>query len=290
MATHLPEPSAYARLGQVAARSPLVIAVPHAGHHYPKTMLAASRLPPAALETIEDRHADLLVSDAVQAGAIAIVARYARAYVDLNRDERELDPALLGRRPPPGLLIHSAKVAGGLGVIPSRIAAGGAVWARPLGEQEIETRLATAYRPYHAAIEAALDAAYAAHGIAILLDCHSMPPLPSSPHHGIAPRVVVGDRHGRSSDSRFVVAIMERVKRAGFAVARNHPYAGGHSLDRHGARAVGRHAIQIEVDRSLYLDQAQRDPGDGLADTRRLVAAIAAALEAESRSYPLAAE
>ena len=287
MVLHAPEPSAYARLGQAGARSPLVVAVPHAGRCYPGEMLAAARLPQSALETIEDRHADLLVADAVKAGAVAIVARMARAYVDLNRDERELDPALLGERPAPGALLTSPKVAGGLGVIPSRIAAGGSVWARPLGAEEIEARLAAAHRPYHAALDEALDEAVAAHGIAILIDCHSMPPLAT---RGAGARLVIGDRHGRSAEPRFVRAAVETGRREGLVVARNHPYAGGHTLDRHGRPREGRHAIQIEIDRSLYLDSLLRTPAEGLARARRLIAAIAAALEDEARGTLLAAE
>ncbi|WP_454886962.1 N-formylglutamate amidohydrolase [Sphingomonas oryzagri] len=287
MATHPPEPPVYARLGQIGARSPLVIAVPHAGRLYPPEMLALARLPQHALETIEDRHADLLVADAVQAGAVAIVARMARACIDLNRDEREVDPVLLGEPVGPGVLLTSAKVAGGLGVIPSRIAAGGAVWARPLGRGEIERRMAEVHRPYHAAIAQAMDEAAATHGVAILIDCHSMPPLGG--RNGTA-RLVVGDRHGRSAESRFVAAAIEAAKREGTAVAHNHPYAGGHTLDRHGAPRAGRHAIQIEVDRSLYLDAMLRTPTDGIARMRQLIAVIAAALEDEARGYLLAAE
>jgi len=286
MAAHPPEPTAYARLGQAGARSPLVIAVPHAGRHYPPAMLAAARLPQPALETIEDRHADLLVTDAVQAGAVAIVARMARAYVDLNRDEREIDPALLGERQPPGTWLTSPKVAGGLGAIPSRIAAGGAVWAHPLGAEEIEARMAAVHRPYHAAIGRAMDVAADSHGVAILIDCHSMPPLVG---RGGA-RLVIGDRHGRSAESRFVAAAIDAAKREGMTVARNHPYAGGHTLDRHSLPRAGRHAIQIELDRSLYLDAALRTPTGGLVRARRLIAAIATALEGEARGYLLAAE
>jgi len=286
MTAHAPEPTAYARLGQAGARSPLVIAVPHAGRHYPPAMMAAARLPQWALETIEDRHADLLVTDAVQAGAVAIVARMARAYVDLNRDEREIDPALLGERQPPGAWLTSPKVAGGLGAIPSRIAAGGAVWAHPLGAEEIEARMAAVHRPYHAAVAQAMDEAAAAHGIAILIDCHSMPPLAG---RGGA-RLVIGDRHGRSTESRFMATAIDAAKRGGLTVARNHPYAGGHTLDRHGMPRAGRHALQIELDRSLYLDAALRTPTSGLVRARSLIAAIAAALEDEARGYLLAAE
>ena len=287
MATHPPEPRVYARLGQVGARSPLVIAVPHAGRLYPPGMLAAARLPQHALETIEDRHADLLVADAVQAGAVAIVARMARACIDLNRDERGIDPVLLGERVEPGALLPSAKVAGGLGLIPSRIATGGAVWAGPLGPKEIERRIDEIHRPYHAAIARAMDEAAVVHGVAILIDCHSMPPLGG--RTGGA-RLVIGDRHGRSAESRFVTAAIDAARREGMIVARNHPYAGGHTLDRHGAPRAGRHAIQIEVDRSLYLDAMLHTPTDGIARARRVVAAIASALEDEARGYLLAAE
>jgi N-formylglutamate amidohydrolase len=287
MASHPPEPSAYARLGQTGARSPLVIAVPHAGRHYPAAMMAAARLPQSALETIEDRHADLLVTDAVQAGAVAIVARMARAYVDLNRDEREIDTALLGTPQPPGRWLSSAKVTGGLGAIPSRIAAGGNIWTRALGEAEIEARMAAVHRPYHEAIARALDEAIAAHGIAILIDCHSMPPLTAS---GACPRLVVGDRHGRSAGRHYMAAIMQTAQRQGYSASRNQPYAGGHTLDRHGRPAAGRHAIQLELDRSLYLDASLQSAGAGLNRARRLVAAIAAALDEEARGFLQAAE
>jgi N-formylglutamate amidohydrolase len=286
MAAHPPEPTAYARLGQPGARSPLIVAVPHAGRFYPPEMLALARLPQSALESIEDRHADLLVSDAVQAGAVAIVARMARAYVDLNRDEREIDPALLGERAVPGAWLSSPKVAGGLGAIPSRIAAGGAVWTRPLGTEEIEARMATVHRPYHAAIARAMDEAAAIHGLAILIDCHSMPPLTGRS----GARLVIGDRHGRSAESRFVAAAIDAAKREGVTIARNQPYAGGHTLDRHGMPRDGRHAIQLELDRSVYLDAALRSPAEGLARARRLIALIAAALEDEARGTLLAAE
>jgi N-formylglutamate amidohydrolase len=287
MADKPTESTAYARLGQLGARSPLVIAVPHAGRLYPPEMMAAARLPQSALETIEDRHADLLVADAVAAGAVAIVARPARAYIDLNRDERELDPAILSTRSLPGDWSVTSKVTGGLGVVPSRIAAGGAVWRRPLDRAEVEDRIATVHRPYHAAIADALDEALATHGIAVLIDCHLMPPLGG---RGAPARVVIGDRHGRSADQRFVLAAMAVARRASLPVTRNHPYAGGYTLDRHGDPRHGRHALQIELDRSLYLDAPQRTPGPGLPRMRALLAEIAAALEDQARGQTLAAE
>jgi len=289
MAEKLLEPVAYSRLGQVGARTPLVIAVPHAGRHYPRDLLAAARLPLEALETIEDRHADLLIADAVHAGAVAIVARMARAFVDLNRDEREIDPTILAKAPAPGTLLPSIKVSGGLGVVPSRIAAGGQVWKCPFAAGAIEARLALAHRPYHAAIVAALDEAHAAHGVAILLDCHSMPSI-AGPAPGLGPQIVIGDRHGRSAAARFVGVAARTARLTGLRVALNSPYAGGHTLDRHGRPKAGRHAMQIEIDRALYLDETQRDPGPGLAMARRTLASIAAALIDEAGGHAIAAE
>jgi N-formylglutamate amidohydrolase len=286
MAEESSEPIAYSRLGPIGAPTPLVIAVPHAGRRYPDAMLAASRLPRSALETIEDRYADLLVSDAVLAGAVAIVARFARAYVDLNRDEREIDSAILAAPPGPGQIILSPKVTGGLGVVPSRIAAGGAVWRQPLSAADYAARIATAHAPYHAAIAAALAAAQARHGIAVLIDCHSMPPLETVP----PARIVIGDRHGKSAEARFVAAAVRAALDAGLPVARNRPYAGGHTLDRHGAPRAGRHALQLEIDRTLYLEDDQRTPGPGLPRIRAAIAGIAAALCDEARGLALAAE
>ncbi len=264
-----------------------MIAVPHAGRHYPAEMMAACRLPIEALESIEDRYADLLVSDAVRNGAVAIVAHTARAYVDLNRDEREIDPAIMAARPAPGATVVTPKVSGGLGVIPSRIAAGGAIWRHPLQPHDITARIEGVHRPYHAAIAEALAEAQARHGIAILIDCHSMPPLEGS---ALPARIVIGDRHGRSAGISFVEATMTAARRAGLAVARNHPYAGGHTLDRHGRPREGRHALQIEIDRTLYLDSARRSVGAGIGHMREAVAAIAAALIEEAGGFALAAE
>jgi N-formylglutamate amidohydrolase len=285
-----PERTAFSRLGPIGASTPLVIVVPHAGRHYPEALLQASRLPRSALETIEDRHADLLVTDAVANGAVAIVARIARAYIDLNRDEREIDPAILANPPAPGRLLRSPKMTGGLGVIPSRIAAGGTIWNQPLSAEEYESRLATAHRPYHAAIASALADAHARHGIAILLDCHSMPPLWRVPGQPPAAQIVIGDRHGKSAAQRFVVATAATIAAAGLPVARNRPYAGGHTLDRHGAPRQGYHAVQIEIDRTLYLDEAQDAPGPGVDRVRGVVAAIAAAIGSEAQGLMLAAE
>lgn len=281
-----PQDTAWLRLGPADAPTPLVVAVPHAGRVYSQALLAAARLPRAALETIEDRFADLLIADAVALGAVAIVARQARALVDLNRDPREIDPGALGDAAPDAGWIETDKVAGGLGVVPTRIAAGGAVWRGPLAADDFRRRIEHVHQPYHRALAAALAAAHARHGVAILIDCHSMPPLP-----GRDPaRIVLGDRCGRSAGAAQLGAAAAAVRASGHAPAFNDPYAGGFTLERHGRPHEQRHAIQIEIDRSLYLDATFRRPASGLAAARRLVGRVARALIASADPLPIAAE
>ncbi len=287
MATGSHDRLSHLRLGPPGAATPLVIAVPHAGRCYPRALLDAARLPRHALETIEDRHADLLIGEAVAAGAVAIVARAARACVDLNRDPREVDPAAVRRTPDDAAAwLETEKVAGGLGIVPSRIAIGGAVWKRPLDPIEVARRIAVIHAPYHHAIAAALDAAWSRHGYAILLDCHSMPPLGTAG----AARIVIGDRHGASAAQLYAGAIAHAAACHGLVSARNRPYAGGFTLDHHGDPGCGRHAIQIEFDRSLYLDAALRAPGPGLPAAQALLAEMARALLAVAPDLAMAAE
>ncbi len=271
-----------------AARLPVLVGVPHAGRDYPAALLAGARLARAQIETIEDRHADRLAGGAVAAGARAIVATRARAWIDLNRSERELDPAMIAPPPPADHLVRSARVDGGLGLLPRRIG-GAEIWRERVPAAELARRVTLLHRPYHAAIAAELAAIRADHGFAVLIDCHSMPPLPGG--RGAA-RVVIGDRHGRSAASRLVGRAHRLIAAAGLRAALNAPYAGGYTLERHAAPALGIHALQIEFDRSLYLDAALREPGPGLAAIVTLVAELARALADEALAHhaPLAAE
>ena len=275
-------------LGDARPTLPVLVSVPHAGRDYPAALLAGARLQRAQIETIEDRHADRLVDMAVAAGARAIVATAARAWIDLNRSERELDPAMIA--PPPGAehLVRSAKVDGGLGLLPRRIG-GAEIWRERVPVAELVRRVALLHRPYHAAIAAALAAIRADHGFAVLIDCHSMPPLPGG--RGAA-RVVIGDRHGRTAAVRLIGRAYRLIVAAGLRPALNTPYAGGYTLERHAAPAQGIHALQLEFDRALYLDAALREPSDGAAAIAELVAGIARALadEALALHAPLAAE
>jgi N-formylglutamate amidohydrolase len=275
-------PPPFRRLGPEKPSSPVVISVPHAGRAYSDGLLASARLPRARLETLEDRLVDRLVWRAVDGGSAALIADAPRAEIDLNRDERELDPAMVLPRPSAEATVESPRTRGGLGLIPARIAGSGAIWRQRIAAAEVARRVEIIYRPYHAALEAELRAAKARFGIAILLDCHSMPPRGGD---GDAP-VVLGDRHGGSMSEALVAAAERAARGAGFRVARNAPYAGGHITERHGRPSLGIHALQLELDRSLYLAPDLRTTGPGFDRVARLIAAVAEALAAAALGAP----
>ena len=165
------------RLGPASPTTPLVVSVPHAGRDYPPALLANSLLPEPVLARLEDRFADRLVAGAAALGATVFIARRARAWIDLNRDERELDAAMIVPPPRPDRLIASVKVRGGLGLIPRRIGGSGEILRQRLRPADVEARISSDHRPWHATIAEALAAARARFGIALLLDLHSMPPI-----------------------------------------------------------------------------------------------------------------
>jgi N-formylglutamate amidohydrolase len=274
-------PPPFRRIGPEIPGSPVIVSVPHAGRAYSDGLLASARLPRARLESLEDRLVDRLVWRAVEAGAAALVADAPRAEIDLNRDERELDPAMVQPRPAAGSTFESPRTRGGLGLIPARIGGSGAIWRQRIAASEVDRRVHSIHRPYHRALEAELNAVKARFGIAILLDCHSMPPRGD----GEAP-VVLGDRHGASMAGGLVAAAEAAVRAAGFRVARNAPYAGGHITERHGRPDLGIHALQLELDRSLYLAPDLRTTGPGFDRVARLIAAVAEALAAAALAPP----
>jgi N-formylglutamate amidohydrolase len=281
----------FERLGPAEPASPVVIAVPHAGRIYPAPLIASAAVPRSRLEALEDRFADALIAGAVRDGVTAFVARRARAWIDLNRDERELDPGMIEGLTLPAHAIGSARVRGGLGLIPRRLAGGGEILRRRLSAAEIDARIRSDHRPWHAAITQALAAAHAQFGIAILLDCHSMPPIMREGLPDPA-RIVIGDRFGRSAGSRFVDRLVSETQTADLPCSRNSPYAGGHTLVRHGRPEKNIHAIQIEIDRSLYLAPDLRTAGPGMARMTAFLAGLANALADEALALPpaLAAE
>jgi N-formylglutamate amidohydrolase len=270
------------RIGPERPISPVVLSVPHAGRDYKPALLQATRVSRAALETLEDRLVDRLVWRATSAGATAFIARAPRAEIDLNRDEREIDPGSIAPPLPAGALVQSARTRGGIGLIPSRITGAGPIWRERIARAELDRRVAQIHRPYHAALEAALDHARRRFGEAILLDCHSMPPRPPGESNGGDTRVatvVFGDRHGTTIAGDLLEAALAASRALGYRSGVNAPYAGGYIVARHGRPQAGVHALQIEIDRSAYLDADLRTPGPGFEGVARLIAAVALALE-----------
>ncbi len=278
-------------LGPQVPQSPLVLSVPHAGRVYPPELLAQSRLTKPALRALEDRYVDRLVVPLAEDGLTVIVATAARALIDINRSEREIDPEMVHPSPAKSGIDFSAKVCGGLGIVPHRLARHGNIYVRPITASDLRNRVANVHRPYHDALSDALTRARSRFGAAILLDCHSMPPLRAK-NGQPRPDIVIGDRDGRSAAPGFAMRAMETGRRHGFRTAHNTPYAGGHILARHGRPERGIHALQLEICRSLYLDADGMEPGPRFAEIGSFVREIAGQLADEALSGPetLAAE
>jgi N-formylglutamate amidohydrolase len=283
---------AYDRYGPDVPPSPVILSVPHAGRSYPPGLSGLARVRPSVLRRLEDRYADLLVDPLIAAGWSVVVARTPRAMIDLNRHEREVDPAMVSDLPRAHPLQSSVKMRGGLGLVPRRLQGVGDLWLHPLPFVEVEQRIATIHRPYHAALGRLMHAAHAAYGHAILIDLHSMPSLSPAPGEEAGLALVLGDRFGRSAAPRLVALAADIAAGRGFASAQNHPYAGDHLIERHGRPEAGFHAIQIEIDRALYLDAALDEPGAGLPRVQSLVTALVEALAQElpRADYVMAAE
>lgn len=254
--------------------SPVVVSVPHAGREYPLSLRAALRGSLDTLLPLEDRLVDR-VALAARSDETLLVARRARAWIDLNRAEHERDPRVDEGADATAAPYLSAKVKSGLGLVPRRASGTADLWRRRWSAEEIAARLDADHRPYHHALGCALAAAHARFGIAVLIDLHSMPPLP-----GTAPAaVVIGDRFGRSASGQIIARIEATARAHALRAAFNAPYAGGYILERHAAPARNVHAVQIELDRALYLDRSGDTAGLGFARAvafvRDLLAAVA---------------
>lgn len=235
--------------------SPVVFSSPHSGREYPETFLAASVLDRRTIRSSEDAFVDELFSSAPNHGAPLIVARAPRAFIDLNRACDELDPAVVE-----GIArsSHNPRVASGLGVIPRVVAGGRAIYRGKLSREEADERIAAHWHPYHDCLNGLLAEAHTSFGQAILVDCHSMPheAIESQIRPGFSrPDVVLGDRFGAAVGREVIDRIEAAFVRAGLRVSRNAPFAGAYITQTYGRPSRGYHAIQIEIDRSLYMNE-----------------------------------
>jgi N-formylglutamate amidohydrolase len=249
---------------------PVLLSVPHSGRDYDPAVLNNAAQGRHALETLEDPLVDRLVWRAIGAGIGAVVQPVPRAVIDCNRDEEEVDPAAVAG-------ISAAPVGPrarhGLGLIASRTYRHGTLWRRPIDRAEMNLRIEGIHRPYHQALASILEELVAIHGEALLLDCHSMPARPKRQAN-----VVIGDRHGESSAPWISTEAAQIVRGAGFTTALNEPYAGGAIVGRHGRPRDGVHAVQLEIDRSLYLNRDARTAGAGFDRIALLIETLATSL------------
>ena len=261
--------------------TPLVFASPHSGRLYPDDMMAAAALDAHSIRRSEDALVDALIGSAPELGAAVIAARFARAYIDLNREAFELDPAMFADELPDFARARTARVAAGLGAIARIVSEGQEIYARKLTFAEARARIEQAHRPYHAALERLIGEAHAAHGFAILIDWHSMPSAAARAGRDRPSDMVLGDRFGAACAGVLTQKVERELERLGYRVARNSPYAGGYTTEHYGRPARRIHALQIEINRGLYLDEVTLQPTRGFArlqaDLEALTRALAAA-------------
>ncbi|MDP2117653.1 MAG: N-formylglutamate amidohydrolase [Brevundimonas sp.] len=253
-----------------------VFASPHSGTVYPTEMGGDPDLPESSLRSAEDALVDRLIASGVDHGATVVLARLGRAWLDLNRDPADLDPALIEGV---GDGTVSARTAAGYGVIPRLTGDGRALYSRRLTLDEARDRIARTHRPWHRALAKGMEAARARHGEAVLVDWHSMPARATEGVGGArGPDVVLGDRHGSSCSAGLTRRLRRSFEALGWRVALNQPYAGGWTTQIWGRPSEGFHAIQIELNRALYFDETVRAPGPGWSRTEKGVARVIAGL------------
>jgi N-formylglutamate amidohydrolase len=276
---------------------PVVVASPHSGAFYPAEFLTQAAVPLAALRRAEDAFVDELFASAPSLGMPLVAARFPRSYVDANREPYELDPGMFEGPMPRPVNHRTTRVAAGLGMIPRVAASGEAIYRGRVPADEIERRLETCWRPYHGALSVLVERTFSQFGAVLLVDAHSMPSSAS----GIGPRerehrvdVVLGDNHGDSCAPALIDEAEHWLRRQGLRVRRNQPYAGGFTTQRYGRPGLGRHALQIEINRALYMDEARHEKLPTWGVLERLMAGLLEALSAQALQLmlprPLAAE
>lgn len=271
--------------------SSVVFASPHSGRCYPPDFVRDSLLDELAIRSSEDAFVDQLFASVPDVGAPLLTSPVPRAFLDLNRSPDELDPSLIlgarGRGQNP-------RVASGLGVIPRVVANGRAIYAGKMPMKVAHHRIETYWRPYHAALQRTLDEAHRAFGQAILIDCHSMPheAMDGVPRAGgRCPEIVLGDRFGAAASREVVDRVEAAFTAAGLTVTRNAPFAGAYVTQAYGRPSRRQHAVQVEIDRAIYMDERRIEPNANFDQFRTLMVKVAAEIVAIGYDrMPLAAE
>lgn len=283
VAYHLHQPESHS--------SSVVFASPHSGRDYPRSFLRRTLLDEHSIRSSEDAFVDRLFDCAPDFGAPLLCAGAPRAFIDLNRSADELDPALIEGVAKAG---HNPRVASGLGVVPRVVANGRTIYRGKLPLSEAHRRIATCWRPYHNQLQSLLYRAHHLFGEAILVDCHSMPHEALDNLHRLGagrPDIVIGDRFGASASHEVVERIEAAFASAGLKVVRNSPFAGAYVTQHYGRPSRNQHAIQIEIDRAIYMNEQLIRPNANFDAFRRLLRGVVAQIADIGRTeMPMAAE
>ena len=280
-----------------ARRTPIVFNSPHSGRIYPPEFVARSKLDPLALRRSEDYFIDQVFEIVVRLGTPLMRANFPRAYLDVNREPFELDPMMFTDPLPDYVNTGSVRVAGGLGTIARVVSETEEIYREPLTFAEAEARILALHVPYHHCLARLLAEAREIYGVVLLIDCHSMPS--SVPTSGTAdmvtrPDIIIGDRYGSSCSCEIVDMVEHRLTGMGYTVSRNRPYAGGFITQTYGRPVQSMHALQLEINRSLYIDEASLERHSGFyrlrEDIHSLVADLIETLPGLLRTRHAAAE
>ncbi|MFC0199937.1 N-formylglutamate amidohydrolase [Paracoccus rhizosphaerae] len=271
-------------------QSGVIFASPHSGCEYPEWFLAETTLPIPVLRSSEDAFIDRLIAPAVASGAVTLASRVPRCIVDLNRGTDEIDPLVVRGVPRHPL---NQRTLAGLGVIPRVVSQGRVIHDRPMERAAAERRIEMCWRPYHQALSGLIAEARARFGQAILIDMHSMPHDALSHLQGTPPDMVLGNRHGLSAAARISDAVCAAVEGEGWRIRRNSPFSGAYICAAYGRPAQNVHVVQLEIDRSLYMEEASitlRPDFPKFADRMARVVARLATLDIDRSGERIAAE
>ncbi len=261
-------------------RAPIIFNSPHSGSVYPHDFLNASRIDLAALRRSEDSFMDELIGGLSARGFPTVRVNFPRSYVDVNREPYELDPRMFIGRLPSFANTRSMRVAGGLGTIPRVVGDGQEIYRERISVDDALARIEALYKPYHRALRRLINKAHQAFGVAVVVDCHSMPSIGVSRDEPRRPDVVIGDRYGTSCAPLLPEMIEETMRTQGYSIGRNKPYAGGFITEHYGNPASGLHVIQVELNRSVYMDERRRERGPRFEQVATDFAILADALAA----------
>jgi len=263
-----------------AWRAPIIFNSPHSGSVYPPGFLNASRIDLTSLRRSEDSFMDELIGGLSDRGFPVVRVNFPRSYVDVNREPYELDPRMFSGRLPSFANTRSMRVAGGLGTIPRVVGDGQEIYRERLSVDDGLARIEALYKPYHRALRRLINKAHQAFGTVVVVDCHSMPSIGVSRDEPRRPDVVIGDRYGTSCATLLPDMVEQTMSALGYSVGRNKPYAGGFITEHYGNPASGLHAIQLELNRAVYMDERRRERGPRFAQVVADFASLANALAA----------